>query len=84
VSAEQVFIDIGYKTEGVIALEAFKDSSGKPVVQVGEQFPVSIKGRNEEGYYELSKVYVARPKDWSSLEAAFAEKRAIAAWSQGW
>jgi len=78
VSAEQVFIDIGYKTEGVIALEAFKDSSGKPVVQVGEQFPVSIKGRNEEGYYELSKVYVARPKDWSSLEAAFAEKRAIA------
>ncbi len=47
-------------------------------VRVGDQFPVSIKGRNEEGYYELSKVRVERPKDWSSLEAAFNEKRAIA------
>jgi small subunit ribosomal protein S1 len=47
-------------------------------VQVGDQFPVSIKGRNEEGYYELSKVRVERPKDWTSLEAAFNEKRSIA------
>src|SRR5580658_7393336 len=78
VSPEQVFIDIGQKIEGVMPVDAFKDPSGKAIVRVGDQFPVSIKGRNEEGYYELSKVHVERPKDWSSLEAAFAEKRAIA------
>jgi small subunit ribosomal protein S1 len=39
---------------------------------------VSIKGRNEEGYYDLSKVRVERPKDWPSLEAAFHDKRSIA------
>jgi small subunit ribosomal protein S1 len=39
--------------------------------------PVSIKGRGPEGYYELSRLKVERPKDWSSLEKAFADKVAI-------
>jgi small subunit ribosomal protein S1 len=78
VSPEQVFLDIGHKIEGVIPVEEFKDPSGKIAVRVGDQFAVSIKGRNEEGYYELTKLRVERPKDWSSLEAAFNEKRSIA------
>lgn len=78
VSPEQVVIDIGQKIEGVMPVGEFKDAAGRIVVQVGDRFPVSIKGRNEEGYYELSKVRVERPKDWSSLEAAFQDKRAIA------
>ena len=40
--------------------------------------PVSIKGRDPEGYYELSRIKVERPKDWSALEKAFADKAAIA------
>ena len=44
----------------------------------GDQFLVSVKGRNEEGYYELSRIKVARPKDWTSLEKAFEQKRTIA------
>ncbi len=39
---------------------------------------MSIKGRDPEGYYELSRIKVERPKDWSSLEKAFADKAAIA------
>jgi len=78
VSPEQVIIDIGQKIEGVMPVDDFKDPSGNVSVRVGDQFPVSVKGRNEEGYYELSKVRVERPKDWSSLETAFNEKRAIA------
>ena len=78
VSLEQVFVDIGQKIEGVMPVAEFKDASGTVSVRVGDQFPVSIKGRNEEGYYDLSKVRVERPKDWTSLEAAFNEKRAIA------
>ena len=68
VSPDFVFIDIGQKIEGVMPAAAFKDPSGTVNARVGDQFPVSIKGRNEEGYYELSKVRVERPKDWSSLE----------------
>ena len=46
-------------------------------MKVGDKLPVSIKGRDPEGYYELSRLKVERPKDWSSLEKAFAEKAAI-------
>ena len=47
-------------------------------VKPGDKLPVSIKGRDAEGYYELSRIKVERPKDWSSLEKAFADKAAIA------
>jgi len=78
VTPEFVFIDIGQKMEGVMPAADFRDPAGNMSVQPGGQVTVSIKGRNEEGYYELSKVRVERPKDWTSLEAAFAEKRSIA------
>jgi small subunit ribosomal protein S1 len=76
VSIEQVFLDIGYKIEGVLPRSAFPNNAEG--VQPGQTFPVSVKGRNEEGYYELSRFKVAQPRDWSALEAAFAEKLAVA------
>jgi small subunit ribosomal protein S1 len=76
VSAESVFLDIGYKTEGIIPLAEFQ-SAGESV-KPGDKFPVSIKGRDPEGYYQLSRLKVERPRDWSSLEKAFAEKKSIA------
>jgi small subunit ribosomal protein S1 len=74
-SADQVFLDIGYKTEGVLPRSAF-DNNAEGVIP-GDSFPVSVTGRNEEHYYELSRFKVAQPRDWSALEAAFAEKIAI-------
>ena len=76
ISADSVFLDIGFKTEGMIPLAEFQ-SAGESV-KPGDKMPVSIKGRSEEGYYELSRTKVERPKDWSSLERAFADKSAIA------
>jgi small subunit ribosomal protein S1 len=75
VSAESVFVDIGYKTEGVLPLSLFESAGEK--VEVGSKLTVSVKGRNEEGYYELSRLRVEQPKDWSSLEQAFADKAVI-------
>jgi small subunit ribosomal protein S1 len=74
-SADQVFLDIGYKTEGVLPRSAFDNNAEK--VKPGESVPVSVTGRNEEGYYQLSRFKVAQPRDWSALEAAFAEKTAV-------
>jgi small subunit ribosomal protein S1 len=77
VSADQVFLDVGYKTEGVLPRSAFENNSEG--VKPGDRFPVSITGRNEEHYYVLSRFKVAQPRDWSALEKAFADKTAIAA-----
>jgi len=75
VSADQVFLDIGYKTEGVLPRSAFDNNAD--AVKPGDSFPVSVTGRNEEHYYELSRFKVAQPRDWSALEAAFADKSAV-------
>ena len=76
VSADSVFVDIGYKTEGVLPLALFQ--SGNEAVKPGDRLLVSVKGRNLEGYYELSRFKVEQPKDWSALEQAFTSKAIIA------
>ena len=76
VTGESVYLDIGFKTEGIIPLADFQ-SAGE-TVKAGDKIPVSIKGRDPEGYYELSRTKVERPKDWTSLEKAFADKTPIA------
>ncbi|HEV2274552.1 MAG TPA: 30S ribosomal protein S1 [Acidobacteriaceae bacterium] len=73
VSAEQVFLDIGFKTEGVLPLQALAGEAVKP----GDTLMVTVKGRDAEGYYEVSRLRIAQPKDWSSLERAFAYKEII-------
>jgi small subunit ribosomal protein S1 len=73
--AEFVYLDIGFKTEGVLPLSAFDNNAEG--VSAGDKFPVSVKGRNPEGYYELSRQKVVQPTDWSSLEEAFAQKTAV-------
>lgn len=75
VSAEQVFLDIGYKTEGVLPRTAFPNNAEG--VKAGDKVAVSVKGRNEEGYYDLTRFKVAQPRDWTALEEAFAQKLAV-------
>ena len=76
VTADSVFIDIGYKIEGIVPLAEFVNAG--ETVKRGDKLPVTIKGRGPEGYYELSRIKVDRPKDWSGLEKAFADKAGIA------
>src|ERR1700704_4998130 len=73
-TADSVVLDIGFKTEGVLPLTAFPpDKPPKP----GDKVQVTVKGRDPEGYYELTRGKVERPTDWASLEKAFAEKSTI-------
>jgi small subunit ribosomal protein S1 len=75
VSAESVFLDIGYKSEGILPLTAFQNDRELP--KPGDKLRVTVKGRDPEGYYELTRGKVERPTDWASLEKAFAEKATI-------
>jgi len=77
ISPESIFVDIGRKVDGVLPVEKFRDQNGAPTIRVGDKMLVSITGRDEEGSYTLSTIKVERPKDWTALERAFAEKRAI-------
>jgi small subunit ribosomal protein S1 len=75
VSADSVFVDIGFKSEGILPLAEFQRTG--ETVNAGDKITVSVKGRDPEGYYQLSRLKIAKPTDWSSLERAFAEKATI-------
>ena len=75
VSADSVVLDIGFKTEGVLPLaELGKD---RETVKPGDKLQVTVKGRDPEGYYQLTRGKVVRPTDWAALEKAFADKAII-------
>src|SRR5580692_10520866 len=73
VTAESVFFDIGYKSEGIMPLAAMQGETAKP----GDKYLVSVKGRDPDGYYELSRLKVERPMDWTALEKSFADKAVV-------
>jgi small subunit ribosomal protein S1 len=71
VTADSVFVDIGRKMDG--ALPRDPEVNLKP----GTKLLVSIRGRDEDGTYQLSTIKVETPRDWSALEAAFTGKKII-------
>jgi small subunit ribosomal protein S1 len=71
VTADTVFVDIGRKMDG--AMPRDPEVNLKP----GTKLRVSIRGREQDGTYQLSTIKVDTPRDWSGLEAAFAEKKII-------
>jgi small subunit ribosomal protein S1 len=58
-SADQVFLDVGYKMEGALPRSAFGNEDVKP----GDVVPVSIKGRNR-ATGQPSKLRSRRRSPW--------------------
>ena len=75
VTADSVLVDIGFKSEGIFLLTEFQNDREPP--KPGDKLLVSVKGRNPEGYYELTRGKVERPRDWDALEKAFNDKTTI-------
>ena len=75
VSSEWVFLDVGFKTEGMLPWSEFQND--RAAVKPGDKLQVTIKGRDPEGYYLLTRSKAARPSDWAELERAFAAKTTI-------
>lgn len=70
ITADMVFLDIGYKVEGILPLGTFGDAPP----DVGDKVRVAVKGRDIDGYYQLTRQRSqgpAAPRDYSSLEEAF-------------
>ena len=73
VTADSVVLDIGFKTEGVLPIAELRGETLQP----GDKLNVTIKGRDPEGYYLLTRGKVSRPTDWDAFEKAFKEKSTI-------
>jgi small subunit ribosomal protein S1 len=69
VTDDNVVVDVGYKSEGVIPLYEFKDEEGNIDVNVGDEIDVLFERReNDSGLIGLSKEKADRQKIWGSLE----------------
>src|ERR1700730_3570946 len=67
-----VIVDFGYKSEGLVPIEQFKQSDGSIQVQAGDLIDVMVdrQGVQPEGYILLSHEQASRLRCWYNLEKA--------------
>ena len=71
VHRDQVIVDIGGKSEGVIALNEFADATGQVEVKAGDKVDVFIEAReNDDGLVTLSKEKADKMKVWDEISSA--------------
>ncbi len=72
VQRDNVVIDIGGKSEGVIAISEFFDANGTTDIKAGDQIEVYIESReNDDGLVTLSKEKADKAKVWQELVKAY-------------
>src|SRR4029079_8742414 len=71
VNRDSVVVDIGGKSEGVIALREFADAGGVIPVKAGDKVDVYIESReNDDGLVTLSKEKADKMKVWDEISNA--------------
>ena len=65
ITATEILVDVGYKSEGMISLEEFDDRAS---LKVGDEVEVLLDAvENDDGYVVLSKRKAERAKGWERL-----------------
>jgi small subunit ribosomal protein S1 len=78
VTTNFVIVDVGYKSEGLIPLEEFKDTEGKVHAEVGDEVEVLLeKTEDQEGHILLSRSKAERMRVWTDVENSFKEGKTI-------
>jgi small subunit ribosomal protein S1 len=78
ISGNEVFIDVGYKSDGVAALSQFTSPTGEITIQPGDVVAVMVEsGHTSEGYVRLSHQRAARLKIWDNLEKALEQQLTV-------
>ena len=71
VQRDNVIIDIGGKSEGMISLSEFTDAGGQITVKAGDRVDVFIESReNDDGLVTLSKEKADKMKVWDEISGA--------------
>ncbi len=69
---KDVFIDIGYKSEGVINIKEFQDKDGNININIGDEVEALFFNKIDEyGFQILSKVAADRIKGWNKILDAY-------------
>jgi len=80
IGATEVIVDVGYKCEGVIPLDEFRDDWGNLRVQPGDAVEVIMESREErDGYVTLSHRKARQTKAWEDIETAYQRQTPITA-----
>ena len=81
VTDDEVMVDIGYKSDGIIKKEDYTwdmDQSLKDLIKPGDEVESKIVTMNDgEGNVVLSKKQVDADKNWYKIEYAYNEKSAV-------
>ncbi|MEC7946671.1 MAG: 30S ribosomal protein S1, partial [Myxococcota bacterium] len=72
IDGDWAVVDVGYKAEGVIAVNEFTDEDGNVTIAVGDKVDVFLGSMSEEdGQLSLSKRKADEMKAWEEISKAF-------------
>ncbi len=78
VNENEVVVDVGYKSEGVISVNEFLDETGAVMVQAGDLVDVLLeRTEDRDGHIVLSREKAEKMKIWDEVEKAFADRKVV-------
>ncbi len=78
VTANEVVVDVGFKSEGLVPLEEFLDENGQITVQAGDMVDVLLeRTEDKDGHVVLSREKAEKMKIWDEVERAYAERKVV-------
>jgi small subunit ribosomal protein S1 len=78
VSSSEVVVDVGYKSEGMIAIQEFLDENGECIVRQGDAVDVLLeRTEDRDGHIVLSREKAEKMKIWDEVEKAYAERKVV-------
>jgi small subunit ribosomal protein S1 len=73
-----VVVDVGYKSEGLIAISEFLDEGGEVTVQAGDIIDVLLeRTEDRNGHIVLSREKAEKMKIWDEVEKAYADRKVV-------
>jgi small subunit ribosomal protein S1 len=78
VTGSDVIVDIGFKSEGLISIDEFRDRDGKVAVNIGDEVEVLLEQtEDQDGHILLSKQKAERMRIWNTVEEAYRDGKVI-------
>ena len=78
VTDTEVVVDVGYKSEGLIAVQEFLDENGEVTVHPGDLVDVLLeRTEDRDGYVVLSREKAEKMKIWDEVEKAYADRKVV-------
>jgi len=78
VSDSEVVVDVGYKSEGMISVDEFRNENGEVTVQAGDLVDVLLeRTEDRNGHVVLSRENAEKMKIWDEVETAYAERKVV-------